>query len=99
MLYAFNIEYHHENGHKSACIGSGTNLEKARNDLAHHIEYYSTECPVIIDLAEIVKICPSCNGAGERVKYWKKSKMIYKRIPCKDCNGAGSTQFELWNTK
>lgn len=93
-LYAFNVEYHHDNGHKSSCIGAGTSLDTARRDLARHVEYYSTECPVIIDLAEIVKICPACNGAGEHVKYWRKSSFIAKRTPCNACNGAGTTQYE-----
>lgn len=95
-MYAFNLEYHHENGHKSSVIGAGTELEQARKDLVKHIEYYSTECPVIIDLAEIVHICSKCKGAGEFVKMYKRSNFVMKRIPCKDCNGQGYTQHEKW---
>lgn len=95
-MYAFNIEYHHTNGHISSVSGASTNLDTARRDLAHHIEYYTTECPVIIDLAEVVLICAKCNGAGELVKHYKHNKLMVKRSPCPSCDGKGVSQYEKW---
>jgi DnaJ-class molecular chaperone len=96
-MYAFNIDYHHKNSHRSGVSGAATTLEQARKDLEHHIEYYTKECPVHIDVAEIVHVCDKCNGVGEIVKRYKRSKFMVKRTPCQDCNGQGTTQHEKWD--
>jgi len=88
--YQCELIYHHkDSSHDSAFLGGDDNLEKIKEILNYHIEYYkSIDC--IITHATIHRLCKVCSGSGKVFKQNKRNRFLGKYIKCPECKGIES---------